>query len=250
MDTITTINLSRLRNNEHAQFNTSVITEIEAIGAEILGISKLMSPYKIALKNEQIAIDVEEGSRHTLTIEQTDAWRDEIYRSFGLYIKSKKLSYIPEERQAATTVYRIIKQAGNLRAKDYNEESDGLRSIVSQLKTGYAPELQILKAAEIVDELEKANNQFIQNFDVRANEVAARPEGNARVTRVETDNCYRAVTLALQGLALVNDAPAYATVIDKINYLVDYYKNALAFRQATAKENNKEPESPEINKPN
>ncbi len=246
MDTISTINLARMRNNEHAQFHTSVIAEIETVGADTLGIAKLLPNYIASLNKEQRAIDVENGSRHTVTILQLDAHRDNIFRSLQLTVKAKRLSYIPEEREAAETIYRIIKQAGNLRKKDYNEETDAIRSLLTQLRTGYAAEIQTLGIIEILAELEKSNNTFTEHFDVRADEISARPDGNARVARIETDAQYRAVTLAIQGLALVNDTPEYANVINRINYLVDYYKNALSFRQGTAKDddNDKQPENP------
>ena len=234
MGEIKNFDLTRLRNQEHAQFHTDVNAEIKSAGEENLGIAKLMPDYKTALEAEHAAIDVENGSQHTATVEEMDADRDEIVRSLTYYVKSKKLSYIPEERQAATLIYRIIKQAGNIRRKNYNEESDAIRSLVTQITTNYPKEMEAIKIVDILGELTKSNDAFSKIFNTRAGEISVRPEGDVRVTRTATDKAYQSVVKAINGLAILDDTGKYTAVIDKINYLVDYYRNTLFTRQGVA----------------
>ncbi len=244
MGEIKRVDLTRLRNQEHTQFHTDVNAEIKSAGEENLGIAKLMPDYKTALEAEHAAIDVENGSQHTATVEEMDAVRDAIVRSLTFYVKSKRLSYIPEEQQAATLIYRIIKQSGNIRRKNYNEESDAIRSLVTQITTNYAKEMEVIKIVDILGELTKSNDAFVKIFNTRAGEISVRPESDVRVTRTATDKAYQSVVKAINGLSILNENPVYTTVIDKINYLVDYYKNTLSTRQGVADAKEKKPKVP------
>ena len=236
MERIRKINLSLLRNNEHAEYHKAIVKEIKTVTPEELGIEKIFPAYDAAFERELTAIDVEIGSRHTTAIEDADIYRDEMYRSMVLETKSKLLSYRPETRDAAAQIKRIIDQVGELRKYPYNQETETIQSLVNQLKGNYMTQLESAGLTEAVNQLDIANQSFNDRFGTRVMEVSGRPDGDVKKERVEVDELYKDITDAINGLALVNGDTAYRPVMDKINYLVDYYKTTLSQRAANQKE--------------
>ena len=228
--------MTSLHNNEHAEFHKAIVREIKTNTPASLGIEKLFPAYEAALENELTAIDVENGSRHTTAIEDADIYRDEMHQSLVLETKSKLVSYKPENRDAAAQIKRILDQVGDMRKLPYNQETETIQSLVNQLKENYADELETTGLIEAVNQLDIANKSFNDRFGERVTEVSGRPDGDVKIERVAVDETYRNITDAINGLAIINGDTAYRAFMDKVNYLVDYYKTTLAQRRANKKE--------------
>ena len=235
MERIRSIRFAQLRNNEHAEFHKAIVREIKTNTPASLGIEKLFPAYEAALENELTAIDVENGSRHTVAIEEADIYRDEMHQSLVLETRSKLVSYKQENREAGAQVKRILDQVGDLRKKPYNQETETIQSLVNQLKENYADELESTGLIEAVNQLDIANKSFNDRFGERATDVSGRPNGDVIVERVVVDETYRNITDAINGLAIINGDTAYRAFMDKVNYLVDYYKTTLSQRRANKK---------------
>lgn len=235
MERIRQLRLTRLHNNEHAEFHKAIVREIKTNTPASLGIEKLFPAYEAALENELTAIDVENGSRHTSAIEDADIYRDEMHQSLVLETKSKMVSYKSENREAGAQIKRILDQVGDMRKKPYNQETETIQSLVNQLKENYADELETTGLIEAVNQLDIANKSFNDRFGERVTDVSGRPNGDVKIERVLVDETYRNITDAINGLAIINGDTAYRAFMDKVNYLVDYYKTTLAQRSANKK---------------
>jgi hypothetical protein len=235
MKKIRVIDLSRLRNNEHAQFHQSIKVEIDIVTAAKLGIIKFYPAYIAALDAEFKAIDIEQGSKYTKTITEADVYRDQLYKSFVLALKAGKLSFDAEVQTACNNILRIVEQVGDMRKQNYNQESETLKSLITQLKTNYATDITKSKCTEILDKLEESNNQFIEHFGVRAQDVALRTSGDVSLTRKPLDEIYHNIVDVINSLVLLNGDDDYSTFIDKVNYLVDYNNTMVNMRKSTNK---------------
>ena len=234
MDKIKSIDLSRYRNNEHAEFHELVKSNIDVQTPETLGITKLYPAYAQALEAEKAAIDVESGSPFTSGIDAADTYRDELYSALVKDVTARLTWYEPEVRAAAARIKRIISQVGNVRNEPYAQESNAIASLVSQLTHNYADDVELCGETTLLAKLKEANDDFVARFDERNDEEAERLSGNVREARVAVDTAYKNVVTAINGLAAAGDETVYAAIIAQVNELIDYYKNMFAIRKGRA----------------
>ena len=236
MKKIKTVDFSNFQNNEHGQFHSAIRDEITAQTPEKLGIIKFFPSYVANVTAELNCIEVEQGSQHTKGIGKADLFRDQLYRSFVLHIRSGLIDYDPAIQSAAERIIRIVDQIGDMRKEPYNKESETLSSFTNQLNSNYAADVALCSANEKLNKLIEANTSFITNFGTRTAEVAARISGDVRVARVATDVDYKNIVSVINALVLLNGEAEYSTFIDKVNYQIDYYKNTINNRRSKGKD--------------
>jgi len=236
MKKINSVNFQSFRNNEHGQFHKVIRDELQADAAVKTVIIKFSQSYVDAVTAELLAIEVEQGSQHTKTIEDSDLFRDQLYRSFVFQIHSGMLSFDPTIQDAASRILRIIDQVGDMRKEPYNQESGTLTSLIDQLTTNYMADVNKCSAVVHLTKLEEANNSFIADFGTRTTELATRLSGNVRVARVTTDEIYKNICQVINTMALLNGDTEFSAFIDKVNYQIDYYKNTINNRRSPGKD--------------
>lgn len=232
MKQVKRVDFSHFRNNEHGQFHTVFKTELTRETPLKLGIIKFFQAYIDAVRAELAAIEVEQGSQHTLTVENSDLFREQMYRGFVFYIKSCLLSFDPAVQDAAHRIMRIIDQVGSIRQQDYNQESETLTSLINQLETNYMADIILCDGAERHTKVKEANNSFIADFGTRSDEVSARISGDVREARMPVDEIYKNIVSIINTMVLLNGEEDYSVFIDKINYQIDYYKNTINNRRS------------------
>jgi len=236
MKKINGVDFSHFKNNEHGQFHTAVRNELITETAQKLGVIKFSQSYVDAVTAELAAIEVEQGSQHTKTIEDSDMFRDQLYSSFVLYTKSCMKSYDPAIQDAANRIMRIINQVGNMREQPYNHESETLTSLVNQLENNYAADVALCNGTLLLTKLKEANNSFFTDFGTRTSEVALRISGDVRAARVITDGLFKNICYIINAQVLLNGEADYSTFIDKVNYQIDYYKATINRRRNLGKD--------------
>jgi hypothetical protein len=235
MKKINSIDFSLFKNNEHGQFHADVVKEIDTATPTKLGITPLYSRYSTDVTAEHAAIAVENGSKFTVTIEDSDLFRDQIYRGFVLKTEGNTMSYDPEVQDAAHNIMRVIDQVGDMRKQNYNQESETMASLITQLKSNYLADVTKCEELPLLNKLEETNNTFMEHFGERGDEAAARICGNVRLARIPVDEGFHNIANVVNAGVLINGEADYATFIDKINYLIDYHKNTIKIRRATRK---------------
>lgn len=236
MKKISSVNFQFFRNNEHGQFHKVIKDELMNHPFVNSVIIKFSQSYVDAVTAELLAIEVEQGSQHTKTIENSDLFRDQLYRSFVLYIKSCLLSFEPAIQEAAARILRIINQVGDMRKQPYNQESETLASFVNQLEINYAADISLCNAVIQLTKLKEANNSFIADFGTRSTEASLRISGDVRVARGVVDPIFKDICTVINAMALLNGDVEYSTFIDKVNYQIDYYKNTISGRRSPGKD--------------
>jgi hypothetical protein len=227
MKKINQTDYSRFRNNEHAQFHTVIRDEITAETPQKLGVIKFYQSYLDALALELTSIEVEQGSQHTKTIEDSDLYRDQLYRSFVLHIQSGLIDYEPGIKEAAKRIMRIVDQVGDMRKQPYNQESETLTSLINQLGNNYAADVALCNATVKLSKLDEANKSFVANFGTRATEASVRVSGDVRAARVVVDEVFKNICNVINAMVLLNGDADYSAFIDKLNYQVDYYTSTI-----------------------
>ena len=236
MKKINSGSFSFYRNNEHGQFHSVVREELIKETPEKLGIIPFYQSYVDAVTAELSAIEVEQGSQHSRTIEDADILRDRLYRSFVLHINSCLLSFDSTVQDAADRILRIVNQVGDMRKQPYNQESKTLTSLTSQLESNYSADITSCNADVQLSKLKEANDSFVADFGTRASEVSARISGDVRAARVVVDAIYKNIVTVINALVLLNGEAEYSTFIDKVNYQIDYYKNTINNRRSKGKD--------------
>lgn len=234
MKQINSFSLRFLRNGEHDQLHTNIATEIETQTAKKLGIETQTETYKAALANEKLALQAEMGSAYTLKIDDSDNYRDDLDLGFSMFVESHLHHPDSVIRENARKIMRIIRQYGNLRKINYNDESSHLASRNAEITQNYAAELSSLAngwGANWLKALEDANLQFITHFGTRADEQSNKVIINTIEARAATDAAWETIARLVNALAVVNGDTAYAAFIDKVNYYIDYNKNLVNARK-------------------
>ncbi len=239
MKKILFFDLHSLQNQEFSQFITEISKLIILYTASKLGIVNLTPAFESAVEELAKALQAEKGSVYTKTITQSDAYRDQLEHGFYLYIESCLYHYDPAVQAAAEHIQRILDKYGDLRRMPYNKESAAITNRNTELTGNYATDLLTATAVEWINKDNDANNEFINHFGDRANEVAARIASNVRESRIKVQDSYEAIVTRVNALSEVNGDAEYAEYIDKVNYYVDYYKTTLAARRGRNK-----PETP------
>ena len=236
MKKILFFDLHSLQNQEFSQFMSEISKLIILYTAAKLGIVNLSRPFVGALAELAKALQAEKGSVYTKTITQADAYRDQLEYGFALFIESCLYHYDPAVQTAAGHIQRILDKYGDLRRLPYNKESGAITNRNTELTGNYGNDLTTAGAMEWMNKNNDANNEFINHFGDRANEIAARIASNVHDSRIKVQDIYEGITTRVNALSEVNGDTEYAEFIDKVNYYVDYYRTTLAARKGRQKE--------------
>lgn len=239
MKKINSVNFQPFKNNEHGQFHKVIRDALLATPAVNTIVIKFSQSYVDAITAELMAIDVEQGSQHTGPIEDSDLFRDRLYRSFVLQSHSSLLSFDPAVQEAANRILRIINQVDDMRRQPYNQESETLTSLINQLENYYAADIKLCNSELHLSKLKEANNSFITNFGTRSTEASLRISGDVRIARAVTDPIFKNICSVINAMVLLNGEEVFSTFIDKVNYEIDYYTNTMNKRSSSGKEDEK-----------
>ena len=204
MKKIKQLDFSHFRNNEHGQFHKVIRDELMNNTPVKTAVIKFANSYVDAIATELLAIEVEEGSQHTTLIENSDLFRDQLYRSFVLHIKSCLISFDPTVQEAASRILRIVNQVGDMRKQPYNEESGTLTSLINQLENNYTSDITLCNAVLHLAKLEEANNSFIADFGTRSTEASLRISGDVRAARAVVDPIFKDICSVINAMVLLN----------------------------------------------
>jgi hypothetical protein len=235
MKKILYFDLHSMQNQEFSQFTIEFSKLIILYTATKLGIVTLSPAFQTLLDELAKALQAEKGSVYTKSITQSDAYRDQLEHGFYLFIECCLYHYDPAVQTAAEHIQRILDKYGDLRRLPYNKESGAITNRNTELMNNYTAEITTVGASEWLSKDNNANNEFINHFGDRANELAARITSNVRESRIKVQESYDAIVTRINALSEVNGDAEYAEFIDKVNYFVDYYKTTLAARKGRQK---------------
>ncbi|MDR1199794.1 MAG: DUF6261 family protein [Prevotellaceae bacterium] len=236
-ETIIRINLQRLKNETHVQFNENINAVFVKYNPQTLNIKALYDLYKAAFDNEIEALDFIRKSELTTKIANQDHRRDTIYRGFVETIKGEIHHFDQEHVEAAELLYEVCKHYGNIARKTLDDETAAIDDLLRELDSnGNKSLVELLGLADWLDQLEVENNRFKQLMLDRYAETSQRPAIRMCDARTLVDRCLRLIFDRIDALALVNGITAFESFIKELNAVIERYKNLIARGKGDKKE--------------
>ena len=225
-----TINLSRQKNEVHAQFHETVVMLIENVTPSALGIEALYQFYRPAFNNELDALDIITKSEFTEQISEQDRVRDSIFRGFSDAVKSYRNHFDATYRVAANKLWNVFLHYGNIAGKTLDAQTATVNDILREFqKPELVDALNILQLNEWKDKMDEENQKFQQLMMDRYNEAVGKTTFRMQTARVETDKYYRAILADLNNKLLIgNNDQVFNDFIIELNAIIKRYKDILA----------------------
>lgn len=237
------IDLSRLRNEEHFQFQTEFKASVAKYSAQALSIEALYATWEPLYAQELEALQVIRKSATTEQLAIADTERDEIFRGFADAVKSLLNHFSADKRMAASRVNVVLDQYGNVARKSYDEETAAITKLVQEANGALRADIATLGLADWIAELDTRNKAFDALMKSRYSEAAAKTELRMKQVRAEIDLVYRAIADRLDALMLLNGPAAYEPFVRELNTRVDRYNDIIAMRKGRNAKDNVEPKT-------
>lgn len=249
MEQIQSINLPRLRNNEHFQFMTDVRNSIREITPAALNLEPVFPKFNNALSRLNSTLLIDEGSVLTEKLMNLDSLRDATWSAIGARLRATLFSPVEEEVESAKILKRVFDLYGNIRNMSYNEETGALTNLIEDFeKPENVAHCEKLGIAHWVAALKGQNNEFQALLDARNAELAEKESGDVKAARAEIDPLYREITDRINAMVTLDMAtPEMKGFINKLNQRIKYYEDTLSMRAGrnAAEEEEELPASPE-----
>jgi len=224
------------RNAGHYQFQTDFNSTVIKYTPQALGIVEDYAAYTPLLQDEGVALVAITKSATTEEVETADKNRDFTFRGLADNVTNSLNHYDPAVREAARRVKVILDGFGNLARKPDDEESGLISSLIADLRTKVATEIQTLSIVEWINELERLNNVFIALEATRNSEEATRTELRMKQVRVEVDAAYKKIVKRINALIVVNGEAPYTEFVKELNARITRAKESIAISKGqTAK---------------
>lgn len=227
----TKIDLQKLQNEEHFQFNTEFKDLVTLTGAATIDIETLFENYLTLFAKEDEALQVIRKSTITGDLSVADEDRDALFSGFSTAIKSALLHYNQANRTAATHIKVMLDQFGNIARESYDAETADIYKLVQALQSTYLADITTLGLADWVIQLDAKNKVFDELMKSRYSEEASKTEYRMKQVRVAVDASYRGIAERLDALMLINGTSKYLSFVNELNTRVDKYKLIIAQRK-------------------
>ena len=222
------INLHRLKNETHVQFNESVDPVFVKFNPQIPGINPLYVLYRGALDNEIEALDFIGKSNLTAKIIEQDGKRDGIFRGLVDSVKGATRHFDPACREAADLLLGIFGHYGNIARKPLDDETAAINDLVRELNQPQpARAIALLGMNSWLQKLVEENSIFAELMSERYIETAGKTLSRMRTARVETDKFYHAIVSQIENYSLAGIA-IDQNFVRELNAVVERFKHILA----------------------
>lgn len=222
---------SKLRNDEHFQFQTEFKELVEKYTPGTLNIEAAWAVFQPLYVNEGEALNVIRKSSVTDELADADQYRDSLYRGLNDTVKGATNHYDAAVKEAAIRVQILLDHFGNINIKSYDEQTAAITSLVNDLNNDYADDIATLGITGWVTELQNANNNFETLMKERYSEEAGKTHLSMKEVREQIDAAYRAITERIGALIIVNGEETYAGFVKDLNQRVEKYNKMLAKRE-------------------
>jgi len=248
---ISKLALTRLRNAEHFQFLTDVKNLFTSTGTIQGKVSKLSNEYFRLYAVEDECLVILQKSNYTEQMVEADRRRDNAFSALVMTVNTGLKHFKNEIKESAKRLKILLDTYGNLSKKPDKEETSGIYNLVQDIETKYNVDIRTISANEWVTELKDSNLLYETLMNERYDESADKPSVKMREVRLEIDEVYRNMTVAIESLAqLTDDATEieeFAAYIGKLNVIIAEYKNGIAQRDGINAAKREDEEEEEFN---
>ena len=228
------IDLKTLRNAEHLQFQKDFKAEVEKKTATALGIDTQFANYLLKYKEEDEAHMYIGKSSQTDLLAESDDYRDRVFRGLCDTGRAALNHFKPEKAEAARKLNIVFDTYGNITVEAYNEETAKINSLIKELINNHSNDIDLLALNEWVDELQTANNKFVDIKNERYTEESSKTSLRMKKVRTEIDALYKEIVNRINAQILLNGDTNYIDFVTALNQRIENVKLVLAKRSASA----------------
>ena len=216
---ITSTNLNALRNLEHFQVMSNVLSYLKEENLEELKLSAFAESFEKQLKVYDEVLVLERGNVLSLKLTDADKKRDDAYRALAGIVKAYTVFPEEEKADAALKLLHVIGKYGKgIDRLPYLQESGVLANLLQDLELAENKALlSLLHLDEWLMKLKEACTEFDSLF-----------------LNLESDNSiqelFQNLANLIQAYEIVYGADAYTALSAKINEAVDYARTQAARR--------------------
>ncbi len=236
---IYSLELGRLRKNEHFQLMTDVATLLLTIPTDVAAKFKVqLDAFATAVADEKMALKKIMKSVLTAQIAEADAARDVVFRGLVDNVQSSRHHFNNEVRVVAERVANTITAYDNVAKMGDVEGTSALYNLLKDLTDRHAEDVIALGLTTWIDELNKLNKAVEALRISRAVEAAERQTEATKDVRRRADEAYRTITLCLETFSIIETADNVAALeklIASLNAIIENYSNTVAIRRGIAK---------------
>lgn len=231
-----------LRNEEAHQYFSDFILLVNSESVETLGIATQFASFTSLANQLSTGLQQIKASMHTKKVADADQSRDDAYRGIYTLIKAYCMHYDNEVADAALRLRKVFNNFGDPSAMPYFQETATITTLTNELTTKWDADLTKLGIKVWVQELVALNTNFNALITERTVEEAEKPKVNIKQTRQEIDKIYNTIVKRVNALMLLNGETQYLSFANKLNEMIDGYRNLTAIRKGrNASEKSNEP---------
>ena len=237
MRAITSIYLTRMKNEAYVQFHDNVKMLMLKRGLNDFPFKKLFEPYSMSLNNEEEALLIITKSELTAKIVGQNKVRGGIFRGFSDVVWGLRNHFYPEHRSAAKVLWSLLKHYGNVTRKSLDAETAAINDLIREFQREEIHEaIETLGMTDWVEHLTLENDRFNQLMMARDHEAVSKTTFRMKTARVETDKYYRAIVANIENQVLIDDvSPALHDFIIELNAMIKRFKNTMAHEEGRIK---------------
>lgn len=235
---ITSTNLSVLRNLEHFQIMSNVLSYLKEENLEDLKLSAFAESFEKQLKVYDEVLVLERGNVISLKLTDADKKRDDAYRSLVNIVKAYTVFPEEEKADAALKLLHVIEKYGKgIDRLPYLQESGILVNLLQDLDLAEnVALLSLLHLNEWVTKLKEASAEFDSLFLNRESDNSTKLSGQVKVARQNTQELFQNLATLIQAYEIVYGGDAYTVLSAKINEAVNYARQQVARRGPRTKD--------------
>ncbi len=225
------IGFTKLTNAEHLNFHTEVKLYVEKCGVGNISCTKELPLYIEELEKEASIINRQSASALTESLDAKDTERDELLSYLFISVSNAKNSPVPTHKDAHQHLSVVLAPFKGIAQETHSRESAQIISLIKELnEKSLEQHIRNLALDNIIDLVEKANNEYIELDQQRTADVPSKRETNE--LRSQIDDIYRTIKAKAEGTVLLMSNPNAEKLIVNLNNLVDATNTA--YNQRTA----------------
>lgn len=248
MKTLHSLSLTRLSVLEFGQHLKSILKNIDLLGTDFITDAILLnylSQLSGASDQYDKAMRYIAISDETAKIVAADVERDHVIITLERQLSVFEYTKNANKHDAYQSLKNLFNVYKNLKAWNYEEESNGIDNLIEEMETAkYAPSIALLLMEEYKNELKDANDTFKDLFAGRTQEFSSKENFDVKTMRKEYGETYNSMCNYVLSLAKGADTAQYNQTLSVINVVRKYYADRLASRPAAKKGETPEPIPP------
>jgi hypothetical protein len=233
------INISHLSQALHLQF----VSEIKSLGEKFYHLVSRFAPvfavFCASVEKEDLCYKIIRKSDLSEAKENADQSRDAVILGINEAVRTALRHFEPAVNEAAKRL-KIVLDAYNtpkpLTDLPYDAETIAIVNLLQEFDGKYAADVQVTGLSNWVEELRARNNAFDRLAKAYNEQQSAKPPFKIKDVRGETDEAYKNIVTAINGLIVLEGESAYAPFVTELNELIKHYSDLLAQHEGRRRE--------------